>query len=443
MSRARPLPARGAPAAALLATVLAAAVLPPRPCAVLAAPLAAEMPAAPLEELRELERAVIAAIEKAAPAFVFIEGGSGFLVSAEGHVLTNEHVVAGKRELEVRLSGGLRFRADVLGHDPGGDLALLKLRDNPAVEPLELGDSDALRVGEPVIALGDPFLLGSAGMFLGASPVSFEPSASLGVVSAVHRFSDSYFDAVQVDVAVNRGNSGGPLLTLGGKVVGINGKIETRFETGINTGVGYAVSANQIRRFLEPLKAAEGGTVHHGSILGLEVAERAEEGRGIEVTGVARGSLAERLGFQKGDRLTQLGGWPVPTRSRFRGILGTFPAGEEVPVKLLRGGQPVELTAPIVESGPAFLGVDTVAAEGNESGARIVKIHPGAAAFRGGLKPEDVIRGFNGEKVASVLDLARFLQGRAAGDLVKLTVTRSGSDLEVDVRLRGRGEGPR
>ena len=228
---------------------------------------AMEMPAGPVADLRELERQVMQVIEKTAPAFVFIEGCSGFLVSADGLILTNEHVVAGKQELTVQLVGGRQLQADVLGHDPGGDLALLKLRDSSGVPALELGDSDALRVGEPVIALGDPFLLGSSSIFLGAAPASYEPSASLGVVSALHRFSDTYFDAVQVDVAVNRGNSGGPLLNLAGKVVGINGKIETRFETGINTGVGYAIPANQIRRFFEPLKGAEGGRVNHGTIL--------------------------------------------------------------------------------------------------------------------------------------------------------------------------------
>jgi S1-C subfamily serine protease len=261
------------------------------------------------------------------------------------------------------------------------------------------------------------------------------------VVSALHRFSDTYFDAVQVDVAVNRGNSGGPLINLAGKVVGINGKIETRFETGINTGVGYAIPANQIRRFLEPLRRAEGGRVNHGTILGLEVAERGEEGKGIEITGVARGSLAEKLGLQKGDRLLELAGLAVRTRSRFRGILGTYPAGEEIALRVGRGAERLEIKAPIVESGPAFLGVDTVAPEGTESGARVVRVYPGTAAYRSGLLPEDIIQSFNGEKVQSVLDLARLIQSRAAGDLVKVTVSRSGSSVELDLRLRGRGEG--
>src|SRR4029453_12127126 len=111
-----------------------------------------------------------------------------------------------------------------------------------------------------------PFLLGSKNLFLDVAPPDYEPSASLGIVSALHRFSDSYTDAIQVDVAVNRGNSGGPLLTLDGKVVGINGKIETRFDTGVNTGVGYAIPVSQILRFLEPMKHAGGGIVRHGMV---------------------------------------------------------------------------------------------------------------------------------------------------------------------------------
>src|SRR5262249_40593501 len=162
-------------------------------------------------------------------------------------------------------------------------------------------------------------------------------------------------DAIQVDVAVNRGNSGGPLLTLDGKVMGINGKIETRFEFGINTGVGYAISSNQIQRFLEPLKSAGGNNVRHGTILGLGPAERADGKAGLLVDKVDAGSAAARSGVKAGDLILSIDGLQVLSRTRYHGILGTFPAGQEVGVKLARGSESLEVKVPLVEPGtPAF-----------------------------------------------------------------------------------------
>jgi len=176
-------------------------------------------------------------------------------------------------------------------------------------------------------------------LFFGRVPPDHEPSASLGVVSAIHRYSDIYSDAIQVDVAVNRGNSGGPLLTLDGKAVGINGKIETRFAFGINTGVGYAIPSNQIKNFLDALKGAGGGLVRHGVLPGLGVAERAADKRGLEVIEVQKGTGAEKAGFQKGDLILSIEGYPIVTRNRIRGVLNTFPAEREITVKVARGSE--------------------------------------------------------------------------------------------------------
>ena len=398
--------------------------------------------AEPLTSLRVVENDVTGVIARCSPAFVFIGGGSGFVVSDEGLVLTNEHVVAGRpadqadKPLEVFLSGGKRFLADVLGHDPGGDLALLKLREPPGVTPLVLGDSDAVQVGERVVALGDPFLLASEELFIPNAPPSYQASASLGIVSAVHRFSDTYCDAIQVDVAVNRGNSGGPLLNLKGEVIGINGKIETRLEIGINTGVGYAIPANQIRRFMDPLAAAEGGIVHHGTIRGLGVAERSGDAQGLAVLSVRKNSLAAKLGFRKKDRIIEIAGYPVPTRHRYQGIIGTFPSGTEVPVTVRRGGETVRFVAPLIERGRAFLGIETQA---SVDGLLVVKVHPGTAAARGRIAKGDVIRRFGGEDVDSSLDLVRMIRDRTPGELVKITLLRANETVDIEVRLGGLG----
>ena len=405
--------------------------------ALLAAP---SLPAEPIASLRVVEAAVTRVIAECSPAFVFIGGGSGFVVSEEGLVLTNEHVVAAHsadQPLEVFLSGGKRLLADVLGHDPGGDLALLKLKEPPGVKPLTLGDSTKVRIGERVVALGDPFLLASDELFIPHAPPSYQPSASLGIISALHRFSDTYCDAIQVDVAVNRGNSGGPLLNLAGEVIGINGKIETRLEIGINTGVGYAIPSNQIRRFMGPLANAEGGIVHHGTIRGLRVAERAGESGGLRILSVRANSVAERAGFLKRDRIIEVQGLPVPTRHRFRGIIGTFPSGFDVYVVVRRGVETIRLSAPLIERGSAFLGIET---KKSDNGVFVVKVHPGTAAARGGILQGDVIRRFAEEDVGSSLDLVRMIRERTAGELVRIQLTREDQNVEVEVRLGGLGQ---
>ena len=296
-----------------------------------------------LAQLRKLEKKILSTIESGKKGFVFLEGGSGFLISKDGYVLTNDHVVVGRKETVVQVTGGKIYRARVVGHDPAGDVALLKV-DTPDELPfLVLGDSSEVKVGQHVVALGDPFLIGSMNLFFGRVPPDKEPSASLGIVSALHRYSDTYSDAIQVDTAVNRGNSGGPLLTLDGKVVGINGKIETRFAFGINSGVGYAVPSNQIKNFLDVLKKANGGRVRHGVISGLFVEQRAEGRAGLPVRDVEKGSSAEKAGFKKGDLIVAIEGNRPATRNRYKGIVNSFPEGTEIVVKVARGAEMLEL----------------------------------------------------------------------------------------------------
>jgi S1-C subfamily serine protease len=394
-----------------------------------------------IDLLRDLERRATRAIDTAREAFVFIDGGSGFLIEG-GLVLTNEHVVAGKSRTVVQLTGGKTLRAQVLGHDPEGDVALLELEGDPGVKPLELGDSDQLRVGEHVIAVGDPFLVASRNLFLSLAPPDYDPSASLGIGSALHRFSDMYTDAVQVDVAVNRGNSGGPLLTLDGKVVGINGKIETRFAFGINTGVGYAVPSNQIRRFLEPLRKATGGIVRHGAIHGLEVAERADGAPGLPVLRVRARSPAETMGFEVGDKILAIDGAPIISRTRYLGVLGTYPAGHGGTVRVERRGGPVDVRVDLLEAGGVpYVGMRTQALQG-EGGApgsvMVIEVYRGSPAERAGIKVNDRIVSVAGKKVESTVDLKAAIQDRVVGDEVSLAVSRDGADVELKVRLGGR-----
>ncbi len=398
-----------------------------------------------LDRLRELEKVVVGVIEESNPAIAFIGGGSGFCISADGYLLTNEHVVQGATGVvEVYLTGGKLYHADVVGHDPQGDLALLKLRDVEDVPHLRLGDSDRLTIGQKVVALGDPFLIGSEELFLRRVPADFQPAASMGIVSAVHRYSDIYTDAIQVDLAVNRGNSGGPLLTLDGEVVGINGKIETRFAFGINTGVGYAIPSNQIKRFLEPLKRAAGGRVQHGTIRGLKVADRANTKVGLPVVRVLAGSPAARAGFKEGDLVLSVGGSPVRTSSRYKGILSTYPHGEEISVRVARGLSVVEIKTVLVafagERHKPYLGVRTELPGDEISGSVITRVNPRTPAERAGLKVGDIITAFGGVEVGSPTELTALVLRGYPGDLVIVTVLRDGVTKELSLRL---GASPR
>ena len=406
----------------------------------------AEGAASQLAALRSLEARVTAVVATCRPAFVFIRGnqgggfssGSGFCISADGLVLTNDHVIAGARSIRAYTPGGRSYKAEIVGRDPGGDVALLKLDSKERFSFMELGDSQKLRPGQRVLALGDPFLTGSESVFVPNAPANFEPALSMGIVSAVHRYSETYNDAIQVDLAVNRGNSGGPLITLDGKAVGINGKIETRFALGINTGVGYAVPSNQIARFMDHLKSAEGGVVLHGKIEGLTVGDRADDKPGLPVVNVRPGSPAAAAGFKIGDLLESLGGLPVRTRSRYMGILGTYPAGDEIAAEVLRGEKRVELRTVLVAGGKARLGIKPKFVEGEVEGVGVGSVERSTPAQRAGIQAGDIITSFDGEKVKTTTDLKNLMNRRRPGDTVTLGIVRDGKSLEIKVALEGK-----
>lgn len=293
-------------------------------------------------------------IARAVPSFVFIGGGSGVCISRDGWILTNHHVAGPSgRAWTVHFAGGKKYSAKVVGHDPNGDLSLLKVqfKEGEAADlPFsELGDSDALKIGRPVFAVGNPFLLGNgkgAQQMPGAPSQdggNWEPTVTLGVVSALHRFQDWYMDAIHTDCQINPGNSGGPLFTMDGKVVGINGRIGVRFFNRVNTGIGYAIPSNQIRRYLSRLK--KGGRVWHGYIAGIYITDAGHPGfensgrygDGVLVIGVDEPSPAQEAGFEVGDMIVEIEGHRIFNSNRLHGVLGTFPQCETVTVKVRRG----------------------------------------------------------------------------------------------------------
>lgn len=247
-------------------------------------------------------------------------GGSGFVLDESGHIVTNQHVVEGASEISVMFSGGGRRDARVVGEDPSTDVAVIRV-DAPrdALKPLTLGDSDALRVGEPVIAMGNPLNVGL--------------SVTTGIVSGIGRpikAPNNYTidDAVQTDAAISSGNSGGPLLDSRGTVIGINSQVASGGSSGVAQGVGFAVPINTVKNVVQQLIAT--GKVEHGYIgvrmfsVGIEEVEayselsqdqlREEYGlpeSGAIVSEVTPGGPADRAGIAGGEE-EEIGGFPVP-----------------------------------------------------------------------------------------------------------------------------------
>ncbi|MBK8916018.1 MAG: trypsin-like peptidase domain-containing protein [Phycisphaerales bacterium] len=294
--------------------------------------------AAALARVRAEEKARIAVFDAAARTVVCVfddeqrgGGGSGVLISPDGYGLTNVHVVASF--LESRrgfggLSDGDLYPLEVIGIDPGGDIALFRLSGREQFAFAPLGDSDRLVVGEWVAAMGNPFLLAD----------DLTPTVTLGVVSGLHRYQAGqgnmleYADCIQVSSSINPGNSGGPLFNLRGEVIGINGRASFEERGRVNVGVGYAVTINQVKRFLPCLMA--GRLCEHGT-LGATVID---DGGKLIFNAVETGATADRAGIELGDELLALGGGAVRTANEVNNRLAILPADWPVRIRIRRDG---------------------------------------------------------------------------------------------------------
>ncbi|MCX8156649.1 MAG: trypsin-like peptidase domain-containing protein [Verrucomicrobiae bacterium] len=382
---------------------------------------------------RWVERQLVQAAQQAAASFVFIGGGSGVVISPDGYVLSNHHVVEASKRWQVRI-GGRSYRAEVVGSDPYGDISLLRVQGVSNLPHVVFADSDRLNVGEPVLALGNPFA---------TAELAGEPAVTRGIISALHVFHGNYSDAIQTDAAVNPGNSGGPLLTMNGRLAGINGKIETRFQQRANTGIGLAVPANQIQRFLPLLKAAGGGLVYHGYLRGLVgvAAEDDTRQEGAAIKKVRPGSHAEKLGLKAGDRILYFNEFRLLNFHRFLGVMGTYPAGAQVQLLVERQGQRLSFKTTLDQLNPGTLGVQFRRPASATSPPVIDRVFPGLCGEKAGLKRGDTLLQINGELMLSLSDLVKYLaeQELMAGDTVKLLVSRPGrldkEEIEVTMEL--------
>src|SRR3954447_534237 len=249
--------------------------------------------------------------------------GSGFVYDTSGHIVTNDHVVDGASSITVRFTNGKTYKATLVGADASDDLAVIKV-DAPAsqLSPLALGDSSKVAVGDGVVAIGSPFGL--------------ENTVTSGIVSALHRemTSPNNFtidDSIQTDAAINHGNSGGPLLNMQGKVIGINAQIES--DSGGNDGVGFAVPSGTARKIANRLIST--GKAEH-AYLGVQLAAASN---GAKVTDVVAGKAAANGGIKKDDVITNFAGKKVSSVDALRFAVDAKHPGDVVSVTLLRDGQ--------------------------------------------------------------------------------------------------------
>jgi len=254
--------------------------------------------------------------------------GSGFVISPDGYIVTNNHVIEDVDEILVAFKEGDEMKAEVIGRDPKTDIALIKVTPDRELPTLALGDSDEIRTGDWVVAIGNPFGL--------------EHTVTAGIVSAKHRIigQGSYDDFIQTDAAINPGNSGGPLIDLHGRVVGINTAINPRANT-----IGFAVPVNMVKQILPQLRAT--GSVTRGWIgvviqqITPELAEsfKLEDRKGALVSKVEPGGPSDRAGIQRGDVIVQFNDTPIDEMEELPRVVAATPVGTKAEVVVLREGK--------------------------------------------------------------------------------------------------------
>jgi serine protease Do len=377
--------------------------------------------------------------------------GTGMITDAQGHILTNNHVVGGASKVQVLLADGSRFEARVVGTDPKTDLAVVRIDAKRALPHVKFGNSDAVEVGEWVVAIGHPRGL--------------DQTVTTGIISAKHRRGitdpSGYQDFLQTDAAINPGNSGGPLLNLRGEVVGVNAAIAT--QSGGFEGIGFAIPSNMALYISRELIAR--GKVERGW-LGVSVQDLSydlsktmgiEGTRGALVSEVLKASPAEKAGLKQGDVVVAYNGKEIRDASQLRNEAASSPIGREVRVTILREGKKSEVpvriesmetriqatAAPIRER----LGVTVRPATAKEAsrlklrpgqGVVITRVEAGSPGAKAGLEPGDVILEVNEMALSNAQDLSGALALVKPGQQILAAVVdgRTGERGSLQIKVR-------
>jgi serine protease Do len=378
--------------------------------------------------------------------------GSGVIVSQDGYILTNNHVIESADDIRVELQDRRSYPGKLIGTDPATDLAVVKI-DAVALPTLAIGDSDAVRVGDVVLAVGNPLGIGQ--------------TVTMGIVSAKGRTTGvgngSYEDFIQTDAPINRGNSGGALVSVDGKLVGINSQILS--ESGGNIGVGFAIPSNMAHSVMEQLIG--GGRVHRsrlgvtaqGITADLAASLGLKDLKGALVSKVDEGTAASRAGIRQGDVILSVNGHAVADSNELRNTIASIKPGTTVDVGLLRDGRNETVHAKLEEmpaargprdrgngeehgtSGRFGMTVQPVTPEladrldlpKGTKGVAIVGVDPDGQAAASGLQSGDVIEKVNGKSVTSGEELRSALEAASAKPAL-LLVNRGGQSVFVTLR---------
>ena len=406
-----------------------------------------------LEELEQLPDALRRFFQDREPQMPRAGGtGSGFIISKEGYIVTNHHVVAQADEVIVRLSDRREFDATVIGTDQRSDLALLQV-DATDLPFLQLGKSSELRVGAWVLAIGSPFGL--------------DYSVTAGIVSAKGRSlpterGENYVPFIQTDVAINPGNSGGPLFNLQGEVVGVNSQIFTR--SGGSIGLSFAIPSKVVRNIIEQLKV--NGEVVRGWLgVSIQNVDRTlaesfdlDRPRGALVAQVGKDSPAERAGIESGDIIVEVDGEQIEVSADLPHVIGLIAPGLKVPVSVIREGKErsirVEIGALEANEVPSVVAKasepGTLQALGmvvrelqetdeNPSGLRggvlVTKVDDESAADESGVRAGDILTRFGRTPISRLADMESAIEQIKPGDSVSLRLIRQGSPQFIGIKV--------